>query len=532
MTSLWGDDFKIESTPQKAQKIIKKVEKAKSTKATTVRAVKSKTLSISDKIKVIKDEVHRILGRYIDNTQVITDIDELHRYIDTAINNGVIAVDTETNNTLQPVGCKIMGACIYTPGQKNAYIPINHIDVATGDRLAQQLTEQDLYNEFMRLNDTKIITHNGKFDYQVLKFTTGWKMDIYWDTLIGARILNENERAGLKTQYIQKIDPTVEKYSIDHLFEGVEYAQLPPELFALYAATDAYMTYKLYQYQLQEFTKPENSKLYSLFKNIEMPDVEVFAEMEYRGVELSLPYAERLSKKYGTMLSNIQKEIDAELSKYNDKIAAWRETPEANFHPSKTTPNGEVKYDKSLSEKLQDPINISSPTQLAILLYDILKVGVIDKKQPRGTGADILERINSPLCKLILNLRGLEKLISTYIEALPAAVNPADGRVHTNFNQLGAGTGRVSSDRPNLQNIPAHNKELRMLFKATQDKVELKEFYNTNTVEVESYKDVYTQDGWKNIKQLSVGDKVQLDDDNFYPVKDIINNNVYYTVVI
>ncbi len=406
---------------------------------------------------------------YEDSTQLITTREGLHKYIDTAISNGVIAIDTETNNSLQPVGCKLMGACIYTPGLKNVYIPINHINHNTGELLDNQLTEKDIYEEFSRLNDNvKCITHNGKFDYEVLKYTTGWKMPIYWDTMIGARILDENERASLKLQYISKIDPTVEKYSIDHLFEGVEYAVVDPKLFALYAATDAYMTYKLYLYQVKEFEKPDNAKLYNLFMNIEMPDVEVFAEMELAGVELSLSYAERLKIKYGKMLDDLQKKIDIEFEKYNKQIEEWRLTPEANYHPPKASGEG---FDKSLSEKLQTPINTSSSLQMAIFFYDVLKMPVVDKKKPRGTGEDILTQFKLPICDLILEYRGLSKLISTYIDALPNAVNPVDGRVHCQYNQIGAGTGRVSSDNPNMQNIPSNNRELRMLFKAAEGNV-------------------------------------------------------------
>jgi DNA polymerase-1 len=82
----------------------------------------------------------------------------------------------------------------------------------------------------------------------------------------------------------------------------------------------------------------------------------------------------------------------------------------------------------------------------------VLKVGVIDKKNPRGTGEDILVKIQDkyPLCKLILEKRGLEKLINTYIDKIPQCVCKKDGRLHAHFNQYGAGTGRFSSSEPNL----------------------------------------------------------------------------------
>ena len=110
-----------------------------------------------------------------------------------------------------------MGLCLYTPGKKNAYIPVNHVNLVTGELLPNQVTEEEIHDELERLVDTKIIMHNGKFDYQVVKCTCKNELKVYWDTMIGARILDENERASLKQQYIMKIDPSIEKYSIEPL---------------------------------------------------------------------------------------------------------------------------------------------------------------------------------------------------------------------------------------------------------------------------------------------------------------------------
>lgn len=463
--SLWGEDFAIESSPITAKKVINKITKPKST---------TNKVSTLNQLKLIEEEVFRVLGRYRDNTMVIKTREQLSDYISDSISNGIIAIDTETNNSLQPITCKLMGPCIYTPGQKNAYIPINHIDPLTDQRLSWQLTEQDIKEEFDRLDKTSIIMHNGKFDYQVIKCTTGKQLSIYWDTMIAARILDENETsAGLKQQYISKIDPTVEKYSIDHLFKDIEYAKVAPEVFALYAATDPYMTYKLYEWQLSKFNLPEHKRLFSLFMGVEMPIVEVTAEMELTGIELDLPYAKRLSDKYHKIADSIQQEIDNQLAVYTNTIAQWRNSEEANFHPKSTKPNknGEYKYQKSKNEQLSDPPQLSSPTQLAILLYDVLKLPAVDKEQPRGTGEDILKKLDNPLCELVLRQRGNDKLLNTYIDKLPKCIIPETGRLHAHFNQLGAGTGRFSSSDPNLQNIPSHEKAIRMMFRASDGHV-------------------------------------------------------------
>lgn len=464
--SLWGDEFdiKIEPTPKKAQKIATKINSPK----VSTSSKSSKEVDMS-KLQSIYDEVYRILGVYKDNTVVIKTKEELTLYIDEAIKNGVIAIDTETNNSLQPITCKLMGPCIYTPGQKNAYIPINHVDFYTRERLDWQLTEEDIKEEFSRLVDTKIIMHNGKFDYQVIKCTTGVQLQIYWDTIIATQLLNENELASLKWQYINKIDPSIEKYDIEHLFKGVEYAIVSPEVFALYAATDAFMTYELYKWQMDVFKRKENESLFSLFMGVEMQVVEVAAEMELRGIEIDAEYAGRLSEKYHKKLDVVQEEIDEQLKSYEDIIDKWRTTEEANYKERNTKPNknGEYTYKKSKNEQLKSPPQLTSPTQFAILLYDVLKVPCVDKKSPRGTGEDILKKIDNPLCSLVLKQRGLEKLIGTYIDKLPSCVIEKTGRLHANFHQLGTDTGRFSSSDPNLQNIPSHEKSIRMMFKAT-----------------------------------------------------------------
>lgn len=474
--SLWGEEFTIKETPKETKKIINKIKQPKEVKfVDEAKAVKSKKLSIDEKLKIITDKVNQTLGVYKENTVVIKTKQQLVEYIDKAIENKELAVDTETNNSLDPVTCKLMGPCFYTPGMKNAYVPINHVNKDTNERFDWQLTEADIKEQLARLTDVKLIFHNGKFDYEVIKCTCDIQLKIFWDTMIGAKILNENERsAGLKQQYIDKIDPNIEKYSIDALFEDIEYAVVDPDIFALYAATDAYMTYRLYQWQKEQFEKPGNEKLYKMFLDIEVPVTEVIAEMELAGVEVDQEYAKLLSAKYHKQLDSVDAQINKELETLKPKIDSWRLTPDANYKPPKKSGEGEG---KSKSEQLTYPINLGSPTQLAILFYDILKAPIVDKKQPRATGEDALKAIadhlNLDICSLLLKRRELVKLLSTYIDVIPElAKRWPDGRVRTHFNSLGAATGRLSSSDPiNLQNIPSHNKEIRMLFKPSDGNV-------------------------------------------------------------
>lgn len=530
---LWGEEFVLPEKP-KTRKILDKIEKPKRSSDTSAEKVaKSKKISFFEKVAIIKENVYRVLGKQVDNTIVIRDRETLHKYLEKAIAKGRIAVDTETNNSLDPITCQLVGLCLYVPDEKQVYVPVNHVNPDSKIRLENQVTEQEIKEELSWLMDTKIVEfiyHNAKFDYQVIKCTCGLELPIDWDTFIAAKVLDENEKsAGLKQQYIEKIDPEQEKYSIEKLFEGLFYAYLEPELFALYAATDAMMTDKLYMWQMERITLAENKGILSLYTNLELPLIKVIAEMELKGMEVDQEYAVLLSNKYHKLLDNIDNEISIELSKLKDKILAWRISPEANAKPLNKKGDGEG---KSKNEQLTDPINLASPTQLAILFYDVLKCPQVSKKAPRGTGEKELEAISEKLklklCDLLLDRREIVKLITTYIDVIPqtAKIWP-DGRVRTHFNQYGADTGRLSSGGRiayidaegnqqeiggvNFQNIPSSNREIRMLFKSRLD---TKDIYDEDgCYEVKEWTEVETVSGYKYAGKLTLNDKLLVEDE-------------------
>lgn len=527
MVGLWGEEFDDDiSLEDNTKSILKKTKTPKEVKVTVKQQLNSKKLSLEDKLELIRTNTLQVLGRHVSTTLVIKTKEQFVEYMDKSISNGILAFDTETNNSLDPITCKVMGLCLYTPGMLAAYVPINHTNLL-GERLSWQLNEQDCYEQLKRCVDNKVkfIMHNGKFDYQVIKCTCNICLPIYWDTMIASYLLDENEPShGLKQQYIDKIDHEQEKYNIEGLFTNVEYAYVEPEIFALYSAHDAIMTYQLYDYQRPIFESKDYEKINHLFHEIEMPCVEVVAEMELSGVEIDQEYGKRLSVKYHKMLDDIDLKINNELLKVKSQIDAWRLTKEAN---TKIVKNG--KEGKSPNEQLEEPINLGSPTQLSILLYDVLKVGVIDKKSPRGTGEEILEKIDLPICKLLLERRGILKLISGYIDTIPdIASKNIDGRIRTHFNQYGAATGRFSSSDPvNFQNIPSHNKEIRMLFKArdgytfvgsdfSQQEIRCLANYAQDPIMVQAYKDkkdfyattasgVYHNTYWDNMEHWEDG---------------------------
>ena len=373
------------------------------------------------------------------------------------------------------------------------------------------------------------------------------------------------------------------------------------------------MTGKLYELQKVELDKPEYGPhldisgkhevkgLRWLFHNVEMPIVIVTAEMELRGVAVDEEYGARLKEKYNKQLEDVDAEINGILSDLEDIIKAWKISDLANeklkiFVSKKTKMSeekilsqypfkdyiGRYKVGKPLIEQLEDPINLSSPSQLAILFYNILGVPNNATDGSRKTGKDELKIIKETLASylpkleelqtefddeeledldnieeavelsadekevfklgsaakladLILKRRGIAKLVTTYIDVIPDLVKHwPDHRIRFHLNSLGTDTGRYSSggklkfmenDEPvvvsgiNVQNIPSHNPEVRMLFMA-QTKEESKELADDNTIVLSEVEEIETITGWKKVCELAIGDQIKI---NNVEVSQIIN---------
>ena len=405
-----------------------------------------------ERIENIKQMVERSLGQYKDEYMVINQEEVLHDYITECIGNGYISIDTETDG-LDPLINNIAGICPYTYNQKGAYIPLNHISYITRQKVPGQLDADFVRKEFERLLAKKpeIDMFNAKFDIRVLRHFG--IPDIYctWDGYLAGRILNENEpEGGLKPLHNKYcLDGKGDAFKFDDLFKGIPFTMIPYNVGYLYAAHDPVITSELNAYQRKHlFNNSERQDIrdmYWVFQNIEMPCVQVVADMEDTGILIDTTYANQLSEKYNAIMKEkMQAFVDA-CKPYKKQIDAYRNK------------NGQI----------DDPINIGSPTQLAILFYDILKTEPLDKKSPRGTGEEILAKIDNPIAKIVLEFREVQKLLSTYIDKLPECTNPNDGKIHCSFNQYGAKTGRMSSSEPNLQNIPSHNKDIRKMFTAS-----------------------------------------------------------------
>lgn len=474
------------STLKKDMDLAKKSKRAKTSTTITIKGGGS----LIDKVQSIVSLVNSKFANKKDTFLLIRKEEDFIAYMDKCIENGVISIDTETTG-LDPIENHIVGMCIYTPGMKAAYVPVAHISYITQAPVDNQLSKEFLKEQLQRLvdNNVKTIWFNAPFDVRFIKHSIGIQLPIYWDASIGARILNSNEPRGgrglkpLHKKYCKNNQG--EAFSFDKLFEGIPFDLIPVNTAYLYAANDAIITYELYEFQkyyldpeCEGYTKYNMEGPSNVFFNIEMASMPVFIEMEENGVEIDVEYAKTISIRYHEMADKARKRCEDVLSQYKDEIDSYR----------RATPGC----------RLTDPVNLDSPVQLAILLYDVFKIPAVDKKNPRGTGADILEQIDHPIVAAILDNRFFNKQLSTYVDKIPELIH-ADGRVHCKFNQYGADTGRVSSDSPNLQNIPSNPRKLttgemvdaghdiRQFFSAPKGKVLLSCDYSGQEVRVTAH---------------------------------------------
>lgn len=468
-------------------------------------------LPLTEKLKYIQKEVYKVLGRYKGFVKTIYNKEELSKYIDKAISVDYLAFDTETNNSLDPLTCKLMGLCLYIPNTKPVYVPINHCVAGTELLLPNQISEKDAAEILKRLKEknTKVIMHNGKFDIRVIYNTLGFYMPIWWDTMLAAQMIDENEKAGLKVQYKKYINPTINSYSIEKLFSGIPYAWVDPEIFALYAAIDAYDTYKLQQYQQKLFDKPNMRNLYKVFSEIEVPVTLIVADMEDSGITMDLDFTEKLNKKYHEGLDKSIKQLDKILEPFMDTIKIYQS-------------NGQ----------LDTPLNFNSTPQLQLLMYDIMKIEPLEEFG-KSTDKTTLKQLKLPFTETLLEYRHYNKMITAFTEALPKLRSIKDGKIHASFNQMGkeennVRTGRFSSTDPNLQQIPSKEKVMRMMFQASEKIRNIQ--LNTNIFELKDYEEVETSTGWKFAKDLKIKDCLITDNGDIY-IKNIINKDTHTFII-
>ncbi len=494
------DDFEIpEITHENIKAKLVKIARGVSTKKVSVNF---ENLPIEEKLTIITKDVYKALGKYKGFVNVIYTEEELNRYLEKLDGTMYLAYDTETNNSLDPLTCKLMGVCLYIPNTKPVYVPINHCHAGTDVLLENQVSESAIKEFLAKIAESgvKILMHNGKFDKRVTINTTGVDLPLYWDTMLAAQLINENDKAALKSQYSQNIDPTTATYKIEKLFRGMPYAWLPVELFGIYAAIDAYITYKLFEFQNELLSQEDTTRLRALLLDIEVPTTSVVAKMEDRGIYVDTNFAERLNTKYQTSLDGVIDKLNEYLKDFEKDIVRHQQL-----------------------EELATPLNFNSQPQLSLLMYDILKI-IPMAEFGRSTDKKALKALKHPFATLLLEYRHYSKIISSFTGAIPKLVSVKDNKIHASFNQMGkeennVRTGRFSSTDPNLQQIPSKEKVIRMMFKGSTDYIEVHS--ENNIVDINTFDDILSVNGYVPSDSLQVGDLVKDDFEVRWEIKSI-----------
>jgi DNA polymerase I len=438
---------------------------------TTVRGANK----LHQTIQLIKQKASERLqadeGKYL----LIRDEETLVSYVDKVIEAGIAGLDTETTG-LDTIVDHLVGTCLYAPGLQGCYIPHKHTDTM-GNEVPDQISYEIMAREMQRMVDAgvKFVLHNAKFDLRVIVNWLGVWFHPYWCTNIASNFLNENEPHGLKALHDKYVARNAEEdkelNTFNSLFEGISFNYIPIEIGYLYAAKDPKITFELYEFQLPYLTPGNEAcqrqgleEAAKLFLETEMPLVYYLAEMEQEGVYINKEFAEELSAEYREKMKASAMAANAILKTFD-----FTKLPPAKREKL----GGPIEVG---DEEIPAILNIGSPTQLAILFYDLLGMKSPDREKPRGTGEEILEvlaaRATEPSVKEfmthILDFRGYKKMLSTYVDKMPAIVKEKTGRLHGSFNQYGAKTGRMSSSDPNLQNIPSRGdgKRVRKMFNA------------------------------------------------------------------
>ena len=358
---------------------------------------------------------------FSDGVAVVTpdDLKRLAREIQDAPK---IAVDVETDG-LDPQQCNLVGIAIATAEEKGYYIPINHIDseLASGedvDRIIRPALEEH----------GNVIAHNGKFDLAVLQRHGFEDLDIAGDTMLSAYVLSENS-VGLKDLAFNRLGLQMTPIT-DLIGTGrkqITMDQVPAADVVPYASADVEATMRLDPLLSAEVEERDQE---DLLHQIEVPLIPVLARMERAGIALDVEMLEELSVQLEAQIGEIQADIYSAVG---------------------------------------HEFNINSPKQLGEILFD--EIGLPPGRKTK-TGYSVAQPVLEGLrgahdaVDLVLEYRQLTKLKSTYVDSLPAQVNPATGRIHTSYNQTIAATGRLSSTDPNLQNIPVRTELGRQVRRA------------------------------------------------------------------
>ncbi len=370
----------------------------------------------------------------VSNLKTINDVEHQYRCIKThdetkelvelLLNQNEICFDTETTD-LNAIDAELVGVSFSWESHKAWYVSI-----PTEREEAMRFI--DLLRPVFEDVESLKIGQNLKYDTQVLKnygITVKGKV---FDTMIAHYLLLPEQKHGL--DFLSEAYLKYKNIQTEELIgkKGVRQGSMrdvPIDKLSDYACEDADITWQLYLILKEDIIK---GGLQNLATDLEFPLIDVLCNMERAGIKLD-----------GNYLDNYAGVLESELLKLRNLI-----------------------YDQAGEE-----FNISSPKQLGEILFDKLKI-VTDAKKTKtkqySTGEDVLIRLvdKHPVISNVLAFRTLKKLLSTYVEALPRMINPRTGLIHTSYNQAVAATGRLSSNNPNLQNIPIRHESGREIRKA------------------------------------------------------------------
>lgn len=343
----------------------------------------------------------------------VDDLDTVAKQIRDA---GRMAVDTETT-ALDTMRADLVGISICASPGVAWYVPTGHTLEGDEDRNVPLDAVRDALAKVFADPDIDKIAQNAKFDMRMLA-RHGLKLEgVAFDPMLASYLLNPEESHGLKAMArrilgieMTEIDALIGKGRTATTMDRVEIDRAAP-----YACADADLTLRLADKLGPELDEWGARKL---FDEMEMPLVGVLEAMEAEGVRLDVEFLDTLGK-------DLSRQIDALASEICDMAGR--------------------------------AFNIKSPKQVAEVLFEDIGLKPTRKTSTgHSTGSEVLEELakSHPLPQRILDYRHLEKIRSTYVEALPKLVNPETGRLHTTYNQFIAATGRLSSSDPNLQNIP------------------------------------------------------------------------------
>ncbi len=339
------------------------------------------------------------------------DLDEL---VNALAVSPAFAFDTETTS-FNPLISPLVGISFSAAEGQAWYIPVGHTLLDE----VPQLPPEQIVEKLRSVLENPLIpkaAHNAKFDMMALAEIGIDVAGLSFDTMIAAHLLGEKALA-LKALAFTKLG--IEMTPITDLIgtgsKQIPMSQVPIRQAADYSGADADMTFRLAGLFKKEL---DNKGLMKLFDEVEMPLVPVLLMMERYGVAVDCSILGEMSRRLGEQIAVLEKKI---------------------------------------FEEAKHEFNINSPLQLGKVLFDEMQLPSSRRGKNRySTEASVIEELRPvhPIAGYILEYRQLAKIKSTYIDTLPALVNPKTGRIHTSFNQTRTTTGRLSSSDPNMQNIP------------------------------------------------------------------------------